>query len=1005
MITQDFLKLVWPQTGLYVTLIPASYTDSNSGQVVQYFKHFADATIDLAAARSTALAAQGHNVFFALGSVKEDITTMNKKARELVGKKMRGRHKSGFNNTAFIKCFWLDLDVDPSKAALGEKVYASRDEAIKSLQGFVSSMGLPRPYVASSGGGYHVYWPLTSELDAEKWEHYSSLFKQLSNAWGMKADDSRTADQASILRPVGTANWKTGTARPVEMVVTGQVVDTDRFLNRIAFLADQAKLVATVAKPMGMSMLGAAPAHLQGVAPTLVQDAVLLNDAAAFGAGYDLPDPRLVVAACQQLAWQAGNQAVVAEPQWYAMVGCLRHAKDGQKAVHFMSKQSPNYDPAGTDAKIQQHMDGGYGPTTCVKFESSRPGGCDGCPFKGKITTPLQNVRELVQISPPVVTLSTAQGTVSFILPPPPKPYKRVTNPLTGVGRIAMTIGDMKTGNTEDVVIYENDIYPSKLIKDERLNEYVAVINRWIPHEGWDEFEVPLSMLYDTKVWAKTLGGFGVLVDIAHISELVQYMIGYIRDLQKAAEASIIYAQLGWHKDQNKFVLPDRVITAQGVEKVTPSKNVVNTLGWLEARGDLNEWTKVAAVYERPGLEAHQFGFGVGFASPLFKFTNFSGMIVSMVGKAGAGKSSSAMMANSIWGHPMMGWGDAKHDTQRAFYQKLGILKNLPATYDEHTNLDGETVSDMAYSVSKGQGRQRLQQNAQAAENYGNWQLMMLMTGNKSLNDRLAMAKSDASAESARIFEYIVPQNTLSKAEADTYWGPNSALTRNYGLAGEIYAQQLVASAEWAKARVAEWVQIVDARAKVSSGERFWSAGVACVLTGFELANACGLTNVDTNRLLDFACGVISDMRGAVQENTRGPESVLSDYLNANMGATLILTSDPTAISNAMMAHEPNGKLHIRIERHHAKMYIDRADFRKFCATRAVDISSLTRELLAGGILVNKNARATLGKGTPYSGIQTNCWVIDMANPALLGVGEMAPVQSAAPTALRAVTP
>jgi hypothetical protein len=1005
--TQDFLATVWPQTGVYLTIIPATYTDRSTTKQVPYFKHFADSTIEAAAARAAGLAAQGNDVFFALGSVKEDLTTLNKTAREAAGKKVRGRHKTGHNNTAFIRSFWLDLDVDAAKAAKGENAYATRDEALASLRSFVQQMNMPVPLVTSSGGGYHAYWPLTCEMQAEKWEHYADLFKQLTTAWGMKADPSRTSDQASILRPVGTFNMKTGTPRPVEVVVYGQPSDTDQFLKHIEALAARAQLQPTpVRGPSAISILGAPPPHIAGVAPVVTIDVSALNEAAAHGAAYDQPDPRLVVGACLQLAWQASNQGLVSEPQWYAMIGCLRHAKDGIRAVHFMSRQSPTYDPATTDAKIQQHIDGNYGPTTCAKFESSRPGGCTQCPFRGKITTPLQNVKELKQAAPPMVSLSTAQGTVQIALPPPPKPYKRVTNPLTGTNRIAMTIGDMKTGSTEDIVIYEHDIYPSKLIKDERLNEYVAVINRWLPHEGWEEFELPLSMLYDTKNWSKSLGSFGVLVDVAHIGELVQYMIGYMRDLQKAAQANVIYAQLGWHKDQVKFVLPDRVVTPAGVQKVTPSKNVANSLSWVEAKGDLEIWKQIAAVYDRPGLEAHQFGFGVGFASPLFKFTNFNGMLVSMVGERGAGKSSAAMMANSIWGHPTMGWADAKHDTQKAFYQKLGILKNLPVTYDEHTNLDNETVSDMAYSVSKGQGRQRLQQNAQAAENFGNWQLMMLMTGNKSLNDRLGQLKGDSSAESARIFEYVVPANTLAKAEADKYWGPNSLISQHYGMAGEVYAQQLVASESWARHRVAEWVQIVDAQASVSSGERFWSAGVACVLTGFELANACGLTNVNIQRLLKFACSVILEMRGTVTENTREAESILADYLNNSLGATLILNSDATPTANAMMLHEPaSGRgLHIRMEKHHSRMYLDRADFRKFAMLRGVDVSALTRQMLADKILLNKNYRMTLGKGTKYGGIQTVCWVIDTSHPSLLGVGDMAVVQTQqAPAHLRAV--
>ncbi|MNM72822.1 hypothetical protein D3C81_845240 [compost metagenome] len=776
------------------------------------------------------------------------------------------------------------------------------------------------------------------------------------------------------------------------------VSDTNQFLNKLAYLAETANLPPVQPKGAGLSIAGTPPAlQIAGAPPVGGVDVAAMNAAAAAGAGYELADAREVVSKCQQLSWQATNQALVPEPLWYAMIGCLRHAKDGIKAVHFLSRQSPTYSAAVTDQKVQQHIDGGFGPTLCTKFEQHNPVGCQGCPFRGKIKTPLQTVRKLEQVAPPTVALQQAGGAVAQItLPPPPKPFKRVTNPLTGTARIAMTIGDAKTGNEEDVVIYEYDIYPSKLIFDERENRYNVAVQRWLPQDGWAEFEIPTGKLYDRKQLAMTFGDIGVMPDLGMVEELVQYMIGYIRDLQKAAASSTLYAQLGWRHDMARFVLPDRVITAAGVEPITPSRNIVNSLSWMEPRGSLDEWKKIAALYERPGMEAHQFGFGVGFASPLFIHTNFKGMVVSLVGDRGAGKSSAAMLANSIWGHPEMGWADLQMDTIRAFYQKLGVLKNLPATYDEHTNLDGEIVSDLCYTVSKGQGRQRLRSNGEAMENYGNFQLMMLMTGNKSLNERLAMYKSDSSAEAARVFEYFVPANTLSKAEADLYFGPDPMIKQHYGLAGQVYAQQMIHSIDWTRDRIKYWVKLIDQQAKVSSGERFWSAGAACVLAGFELANKCGLTNCDIDRLKNFAIRTILDMRSSVTENTRSPVAAISDYFNSNLRSALVLASDPSGTTPAIMLHEPSDKLRIRYEKHQGKLYIDRADFRRFCGQANVDAGSIAKELTQLGVLKSKDLKITLGKGTAYGGMQTICWLIDMNHQAVKGVGELMVVQPVA---------
>lgn len=987
----SFLSRVWPTTGIYLVLVPVQFTSRDTGKLIKSFKHFAHSTIPEAAAHALTLANHRDHptdVFFALGSVKEDLTGMKKADRELAGKKVRGLHKSGHDNTHALRAFWMDLDV-----GVEAHKYPTPAEAATALRQFCGAMALPRPMVTSSGGGLHVYWALDSDIGPDKWQHYATILKQLAESYGLKADPSRTADRASVLRPVDTHNWKTGAPRTVQIVVDGPVNNTDQFLGRLAYLAETTNLPPVQARKAQLQIAGVMPS-LPGVAPALIPmaDITAMNEAAAAGAGYELADPREVVKKCQQLSWQLLNQGAVPEPLWYAMIGCLRHAKDGHRAVHLMSRQSPTYDAYATDVKIQQHTDGGFPPTLCQTFETQNPGGCNGCPLKGQIKTPLQAVRKLQQVAAPTVQLSTSSGVVAIALPPPPAPFKRVVNPMTGSARIAMTIGD-KNGNEEDIVIYEYDIHPTRLVFDEREDKFTVVVRSWLPKDGWREFELPTGTLYDRKQLSVTLGNIGVLPDLGHVEDMVQYMIGYIRDLQKVAAATTIYAQLGWRPERDKFVLPDRVISAAGVEVTAVNRNVARTLSWSEPRGDLDTWKQLVAAYDLPGMEAHQFGFGVGFASPLFVHTNFNGMIVSMIGKAGAGKSSAALSANSIWGHPKMGWGDRENDTQRAFVQKLGLLNNLPATYDEHTNLDGELVSNLCYLVSKGQGRQRLEGNGTAAENHGNWNLMMLTTGNASLLGRLAVTKADASAESARVLEYEVPNNTLTKAQADVIWGPGGMIYEHYGVAAEVYARQLIVAQGWAKDRVAHWVKEVDRLASVSSGERFWSAGVACVLTGFELANQCGLTNCDIDRLLAFAVKVIRGMRTDVREGTRNPTNIVSDYVNSNLRSMLVLASEANPMGLANIVHEPSDKLRIRIERHTGRMYLDRADFRRFCGKAMIDPNTVIKDLQASGVLIGRDVRIVLGRDTVYRTSQTICLVIDANHQEMGGLGDIAAVK------------
>ena len=455
--TLNFLRLVWPTGGLYLLATPATFM--KDGKQQSYYKHRAYQTIDAAANAALAMACDRDapvNVFFALSTVQNDYTKLTKVQRDEQQVKVRGRHKSGNDNTHSAKAFWLDLDVGAE-----QNKYATQTEAAAALKAFCKAMAMPKPYVVSSGGGLHVYWPLTTEVDATTWVDHASILKALTEAFGLRADPSRTADVASILRPVGTYNWKTGNPRQVECLMTGEVSDTQALLLKLQSLQASTNVVVPERREFTAPThnLGAIPEHLRGTA--------VVNEEAAQGAGYQQPKAREIVQRCQQLTWQMQNPAKVNEPSWYSMIGCLRHATNGFKAIHLMSQGHADYSEYTTNSKIAQHESSGSGPSLCSTFEQHNPGGCDGCPFKGKIKTPLQTVREMQEVEPPTVQVETVNGIENVTLPPPPRPFKRVVAPGCEAGRIAVRIED-RDGAAFDEVIYENDIYPLRLTFDER---------------------------------------------------------------------------------------------------------------------------------------------------------------------------------------------------------------------------------------------------------------------------------------------------------------------------------------------------------------------------------------------------------------------------------------------------------------------------------------------------------------------------------------------------------
>jgi hypothetical protein len=178
----------------------------------------------------------------------------------------------------------------------------------------------------------------------------------------------------------------------------------------------------------------------------------------------------------------------------------------------------------------------------------------------------------------------------------------------------------------------------------------------------------------------------------------------------------------------------------------------------------------------------------------------------------------------------------------------------------------------------------------------------------------------------------------------------------------------------------------VATASETGSSERFWVGVPAAILAGFELANSIGLTNVNIDRMFKFAVAQINNMRGVVVETVRTAESMVSDYLNSNMKSMLAVSSEQQGKTNALITIEPSSdRLRIRLERHTGNLFLDRADFRRFCSTQNMDPRQVESDLKASGVLLRTDAKPVLGRGTRYATTQTWCWLLDFNNAALAG--------------------
>lgn len=152
------------------------------------------------------------------------------------------------SNTTGAWAFWLDIDCGEGKAESG-KGYATENDARDALRQFSANTGLPDPtHIVSSGGGLHVYWVLIEFVPREEWQRFAGKLKAITRALKFLADDTRTADIASVLRVPGTLNFKYEPPRPVTLLHTSHdYIENSRMFDAIDHA--HAKHAAVDARP------------------------------------------------------------------------------------------------------------------------------------------------------------------------------------------------------------------------------------------------------------------------------------------------------------------------------------------------------------------------------------------------------------------------------------------------------------------------------------------------------------------------------------------------------------------------------------------------------------------------------------------------------------------------------------------------------------------------------------------------------------------------------------
>jgi hypothetical protein len=918
----DLLSAVQPEQGWYAVV--GIKGDSKQQEIVETREEFDDWVAHFVRTK--------RNVFFGVAKYKDGTS----------------RAKT---NVQALKAFWLDIDCGEGKD------YPTQAEGLTALQQFCKTVGLPRPTTVNSGRGVHVYWALTDEITREQWEPVAKRLKEVCKAQGLLADNN-CFEVARILRVPGTFNFKGTEPAPVTVVRVGKPVDYDAFRELMG--VKQSEVAPRLERRV--SALGA-----------LLQDSVenkFIRIIRRDGSG------------CRQLVSCLSEREGLSEPRWFNALAVAKFCKDRDTAIHMLSAGHPDYDPALTEQKIKHIV----GPHTCEQFESNNPGGCDGCPHKGKVKSPIVLGRAAIKADEEDVIVEEPEEEggepVTYKPPKYPFPYFRGKN--GGVWR--KTQGD----EALDEMVYPHDIYVVKRMFDP--GEGMGVMIRFhTPYDGMIEFVIPNSKIMDGAEVRKALAFNGVMCAKKQFELLIDCIIRAAMELQSNRKAETMRTQFGWADNDSKFIIGDREISAVGTFYSPPSTATRALAEHMVPTGSFEKWKEVFNLYGRPGLEAHAFAAATAFGAPILRFSGQRGAIINIIHpNSGTGKTTILHMANSVWGDPVKLCAK-KDDTFNSKVFKLGVFCNLPICFDEMTNTDPKQLSELTYLITQGTGKDRMKASANELRlNNTTWQTVALCSSNNSFYEKLEMLKDSPQGEIMRIVEFYLDYSDAIDMDVGKHMFDHQLL-ENYGHAGEVYAKYLLTEYDEVKKLYASIQYRLDTQLKLTQRERFWSATVAANITGIYIAIRLNLCNWDISRIFKWACNMIRALRATTRPPVDGDKQTLGEFIVSHIDNILIVNDgiDRRSKMVELPIREPKRDLIVRYEPDTAKVYIRANAFRAFCTQRSISYRETIKKMKASGVFMESIVKR-MSKGMEINTPGVQALVFNANHPDFISLSELA---------------
>lgn len=818
------------------------------------------------------------------------------------------------DNTLQLKSFWVDLDF---------KQYKTYKHALAALQKFTDRVGVPT-FAVHSGGGMHLYWAFHAPIATAQWHPLAIAFQATWQEAGLKADPVST-NAAQVLRMPGTHNRKPAYPEPRPVQIVGNS-------SKLYDPYDMAENFVEV------SVEG----HILPLFRDLKFPEALRrsHDDLTDGMGHrdSYLDPMLD--RCQQVRHAWDNPDELDQTTWYHIVQLVRCTVDGDDHAHTISKGYDGYTPQEVDKKIAYLESKDIGPTTCDRFRSVNPKGCEGCLHN--VTSPIvlghmdvEMTARVIHEAPMADAPQAAQAPETFEYEPTPAPtvelpagdvvqapttiravVQRIANPLSripadcGFDYNSMTgyLERRKRGSDgeyETVSIFHGFICPER-VETDTYGEHDSMVKLYVQNAGQAPKHIFIQnkALADKRMLSTELLNKGVQFmtrNAGDILDLLQIMTG---DLAVRKENAEVISQMGW-QDERMFVVGTTGVTREGAVALDmPSVSPIrSTAQHYHAQGTLEGWVKTAEAYNRPGGEVYQFALCYGAAGLFLPDTSHSGVVLALFSRESArGKTTVGDGALSWWGDPDMIKSQAS-DTNNALFNRASRNKNLPIVIDEVTEKPARDLSDVVYHMSLGREKARLTSTADPREILPPWALPVITTSNVAIKPLLHDHRGDSQGLFARIFEVSLNVPFAKSATPEDKEILRDGFLKNYGMAGPILTAHILANLERFNNERRSIHAALDKALGNDSYFRFWVASCSATMAVAAAARECGLLNYDLGALAKW---VILSMKAQRDNSTSlipTADEILSRFLSANVNNIVMKLYRRTSIGTSKINH------------------------------------------------------------------------------------------------------